>query len=214
MATEQICEQCGEIFRVLPSELRKAAKRGHARRYCGRECQHQAYKGEGNPKWRGGRFVSAGYIYIYKPDHPYATKDGYVMEHRLVAEEHLQRFLLPEEEVHHKNHVKDDNRWSNLKVCESSAAHRREHAYYEQEPCGWCGTPVMRSAAHRRKWKRAFCGRKCAAAFGSKKAEEAPRAPRTTYTCKECGGTFEDLASRKRSFCDKSCSASHRNRSR
>ncbi len=28
--------------------------------------------GERNPSWRGGRYRSDGYIYVYKPDHPYA----------------------------------------------------------------------------------------------------------------------------------------------
>lgn len=43
-------------------------------------------------------------------------------EHRVVIEESLARKLRPEEEVHHINGVKDDNRLENLLVCT-----RREH---------------------------------------------------------------------------------------
>ena len=57
-----------------------------------------------------------GYILILRPDHPYTTKSGYVMEHRLVMEKYLKRYLDPREDVHHKNGNKQDNRIENLQV--------------------------------------------------------------------------------------------------
>lgn len=57
---------------------------------------------------------SDGYIKVYVPEHPNATKDGYVMKHILVVEKHIGRYLQPGEVVHHKNHVRDDNRIENL----------------------------------------------------------------------------------------------------
>lgn len=73
------------------------------------------YRGEDSPNWKGGRFrTTDGYIRILRPGHLSANGRGYVMEHRLVMEEHLGRDLEPSEIVHHINGIRDDNRIENL----------------------------------------------------------------------------------------------------
>lgn len=57
-----------------------------------------------------------GYIDAYAPDHPNAKASGYVREHALVMTEFLGRPLWPDENVHHKNGIRDDNRLDNLEL--------------------------------------------------------------------------------------------------
>lgn len=75
-------------------------------------------KGPQNPYWGGGRYKdnTSGYVWVYNPEHPSRTKKGYVLEHRLVVEQFIGRYLRGNEIVHHKNKIKDDNRIENLQI--------------------------------------------------------------------------------------------------
>lgn len=68
--------------------------------------------------WQGGSFImSRGYVMEYAPDHPDAPKGkGYVLQHRLVMERQLGRYLTDSEVVHHRNEDKQDNRPENLEI--------------------------------------------------------------------------------------------------
>lgn len=81
---------------------------------------------ERNPNWKGGRYISHhGYVIVrVSDDHPFTYK-GYIREHRFVMEKKLGRFLKPEEQVHHINGIKTDNRIENLMLFESNSAHKR-----------------------------------------------------------------------------------------
>lgn len=58
---------------------------------------------DNHPRWKGGQFVNDGYKYILKPSHPNAIESGYILEHRLVMEKYLGRYLNESEIVHHNN---------------------------------------------------------------------------------------------------------------
>ena len=61
--------------------------------------------------WEIKKAIKKGdYMYALVPEHPFATKNGYVLYHRIIVENHLNRLLNSHEVVHHKNHNKFDNR--------------------------------------------------------------------------------------------------------
>src|SRR5262245_26194076 len=92
--------------------------------------------GSRNPRWKGGRRVRPdGYIDCYAPGHPYAYRNR-VLEHRLVMEKHLGRYLSSEELVHHKNEDPGDNRLENLELT-SRIAHAVHHNTGRKFPNRW-----------------------------------------------------------------------------
>ena len=81
-------------------------------------------------KTRKGYTYKEGYKLILMPEHPNAQSGNYVLEHRLVMEKHLGRYLERKELVHHINGIKDDNRLENLIVLtrtEHQSLHRKEN---------------------------------------------------------------------------------------
>lgn len=99
----------------------------------GKKVSDETKKKIANAKFKGGigfkKRRTDGYIYIYFPEHPKSTSDGYIMEHILVMECILGRHLRKDEVVHHKNHKKDDNRKDNLELMtfkEHAGLHMRE----------------------------------------------------------------------------------------
>src|ERR1700740_569913 len=67
-----------------------------------------------------------GYVWEWCPTHP-AAKRGVVLQHLLVMECALGRFLTKAERVHHRDECRWHNEPSNLLLHSTHAAHMREH---------------------------------------------------------------------------------------
>lgn len=104
--------------------------------YCGVVCRNRgivkdkgSYELDKNPYWNGGTKTDGTGYSLQK--HPSATrKDGYKQVHRVVMEEHLERLLDSDEQVHHINGDKTDNRLENLVligVSEHMSLHAKEN---------------------------------------------------------------------------------------
>ena len=84
---------------------------------------------ENHGMWKGGRVtcISGGYVGIHMPEHPSASKVGYVYEHTLVAEKMLGRSLNKDEVVHHIDLDKHNNTPENLFIC-----NRKDHTTFHR----------------------------------------------------------------------------------
>ena len=120
-----LCSLCKKPLRRRRSDFGKRDPYclSCANRIKSKPCQ----KGSNNGNWRGGEtYHTKGYIYQYAPDHP-AASNGYVLQHRLVAEDKLGRHLLPEEVVHHIDGNKANNHPDNIEVFAGPGEHSKHH---------------------------------------------------------------------------------------
>lgn len=81
-----------------------------------RHCYGLEHHGKAHSHWIGRKKNNEGYVFVKVNGHPNAQRGGYVAEHRFVVEKRLGRYLYPDEQVHHKNGVRDDNRDENLEL--------------------------------------------------------------------------------------------------
>lgn len=85
-----------------------------------RSCSDKIRIGPDSSRWKGGRKVKDGYMFVLTSEHPNKDQNGYVREHHLVMEKAIGRFLRPGETVHHKNGQRSDNAIENLELWASS----------------------------------------------------------------------------------------------
>ncbi len=96
---------------------------------CTFKCDENKKKisGENSYQWKGGITYQFGYrlVRVDKDDpyHEMCSDGDYAKEHRLVMARYLGRCLKPWESVHHKNHIKDDNRIENLELFKKEDHH-------------------------------------------------------------------------------------------
>lgn len=121
--------------------------------------------GTNNGNWGGGKTVTnRGYRKLLAHGHPRADRDGYVLEHILVIEKLIGRYLKAGEVVHHRDGNKLNNSVDNLDLFKSHADHLRYEADERGRrtismSCGFCGVPVERKMCviEKSKFKKAFC---------------------------------------------------------
>jgi hypothetical protein len=81
--------------------------------------------GENCSRWKGGKKIRKdGYILNYVPGgHPHAIDGFYVLQHRLVMEKFIGRYLTPAEVVHHIDGNPSNNAIENLRLYNSQSEH-------------------------------------------------------------------------------------------
>lgn len=130
-----VCDLCGKNFHRRPSHISKHV-------FCSLDCANiwkiDFYNGSGNPNYnnRGShnkiwksdeKITNYGYRKIRTLDHPFKDCDGFVFEHRLVAEKYLlsesdsiiinnKAYLKKELCVHHIDFNKLNNEPNNLAI--------------------------------------------------------------------------------------------------
>lgn len=134
------CEICGKKFHIKPYHLNR-----YKHHCCSKECiyklKQKLYSGEGNHQYglkgslnssfKGDEIERKNHnnvdIFVYDPTHPYCNKYGRVLKHRVIVEQHNERFdqkyfeevngrivLKRSSQVHHINFDHNDNRIENL----------------------------------------------------------------------------------------------------
>ncbi len=120
--TDKLCTKCDRHKRETEDP-----SRADVRRYQVRQSSRKQRGSDLNApirKPKGWRKTSTGYILTYKSNHPNSNVNGCIFQHTFVMSEFLKRPLTIDENVHHINGIRDDNRIENLELWSKS------------QPCG------------------------------------------------------------------------------
>ncbi|MCZ2128575.1 MAG: HNH endonuclease [Anaerolineales bacterium] len=146
-----ILKSSGEFKKVIKSTIQNKNKRNYCNRYfievtC-YVCLKKYLQDKTNYKkgclptcskqcWVSLKTKSIGTVKLHKyskyigiklPEHPRAGNDGYVREHILVMEKHLNRPITKEEHVHHIDMDKFNNSIENLHLFSNQSNHFKAH---------------------------------------------------------------------------------------
>lgn len=105
------CEICGTTF--VPKHPKTPG------RFCSYKCRGVSETEERVPRGK--------YFAVLSHGHPNASRQGYVLEHRLVMEAMIGRYLRADEVVHHIDENPSNNSTDNLQLM-TDLEHKRHHA--------------------------------------------------------------------------------------
>ncbi len=123
---------------------------------------------------------SGEYLYATVRNHPKSNNNGYVLHHRIVAENKIGRLLKDNEIVHHIDGNKSNNCSENLQVM-IDVDHNRLHStkfkdgHFVKLTCKECGKVFYRKYGARPEIihnKNSFCSRRCNGIYQRRKQIE------------------------------------------
>jgi hypothetical protein len=121
--------------------------------------------------WKGGKTITHGYVYVYHPNHPNSTINGYVLESKYFMSKTIGRAIKNNEIIHHIDGNIKNNNLENLQLMS-----RSEHAMWHGKRhnnlktfqfwptrgeviCDGCGIKFYPKRPPR--CKQVFCSKQC-----------------------------------------------------
>lgn len=222
--TNCTCDFCGKEYYAKPYTLKR-----YKNHFCSIQCHanfkkenfkgaknHQyGLKGDKNSSWKSDEKITIyGYKRVRCLDHPFKDCDGFVLEHRLIAEKYLLKdeysvevdgvkYLSPDFDVHHIDENKLNNSPDNLLIM-TKEEHMSFHKSKEkiEKSCLNCNATFY--VPKNREDTAICCSQDCLTLYRQSKMVE--------YICPICNKTFKDAKSQTRTCCSVECSNKFRNR--
>lgn len=122
-----ICKHCGTNYTRKKSIIKTS--------FCSLNCKYKHGQSKEtlekiklarkNQVFKVRPIIRTGYLYIKDWKHPNCGKQGYVAIHRLIVEKKLNRYLTPEEVVHHIDGNPLNNSIENLQLFATHGEHTK-----------------------------------------------------------------------------------------